>query len=418
MFLKQPIARFVLATIVVVGVGIVTGVIVSSVMVGWSQESLSSTRAEVERLGARKARLDTELQTAQKQRDEMQRELIVLKSTLESYRVQTRKADRDKQTALALLKLKSAYENGAKQGTYIDAEFVGARENSLKVALKSNDGSPPSMAPDHPDAVRLFQIVAEIPDLRLLTIRGFELDRRHLDVIRACPSIGYLELSDAGLEDEAIKDLFGSMNLWGLNLSHNPITNVPPCPTDRLVILDVQGTGIGDEEVLRFAGRFPKVEHVNLTRTKVTDAGIRSLAPLVNLRFLEFSGVSVGDLGLAALSPLTKLKTLRINDTNVSDLGVRALDGMNELETVFLSGTRITDEGLSLLAQRPKLSLINVERTAISDDGLVKFSKRVGEQTTTSNRLTVIFDQDGRRDDLTERMKEACPRISIPALKK
>ena len=62
-------------------------------------------------------------------------------------------------------------------------------------------------------------------------------------------SIGYLELSNAGLVDEGIKDLLTGKDLWGLNLTQNEVTVIPPGEAGRLAILDFRDTRIGDDEV-------------------------------------------------------------------------------------------------------------------------------------------------------------------------
>ena len=416
MSLKKSIAWSVLAAIIAIGGG-VTGVVVYTGLVASGKDSLSAMRAEQGRLEESKVRSVADLEVAKGQLEAAKKELDSLKARLASYRGQINKAERDKRIAQAMRQLKLDYENGTKKGTYIDATHVGAGQNSIKVALKNNDGGNPALPMEHPDSGRLFQIVSEIEDLQSLTVRGLKLKPDDMKVIRGLASLGYLEIGKADLTDEDAREIVAGKSLWGLNLTENPLTVIPPFPAGRFAVLDFRDTQLGDEEVLRIAGRFPKLVHVNLTRTRVTDSGIRSLAPLSQMTFLEFSEVNVGDNGVEPLSSLAKLKTLRIDRTNVSDQGLRSLDGMNDLETVYLRNTGITDEGLMLLAGRPKLHVVNVEHTGITDEGLVKFCKKMGERAGKVDGLTIMIDRKGRRKDIAERMQEACAGISVQAIR-
>ena len=56
----------------------------------------------------------------------------------------------------------------------------------------------------------------------------------------------------------------------------------------------------------------PVVE-VNLSWTKVTDAGLKDLAPLTQLQTLDLSETKVTDAGLKDLAALKQLRTLSLN---------------------------------------------------------------------------------------------------------
>src|SRR5829696_8166995 len=54
------------------------------------------------------------------------------------------------------------------------------------------------------------------------------------------------------------------------------------------------------------------INRVDLSGTKVTDAGLKELAPLKNLTVLYLDYTQVTDAGLKELAPLTKLTTLNL----------------------------------------------------------------------------------------------------------
>jgi hypothetical protein len=81
--------------------------------------------------------------------------------------------------------------------------------------------------------------------------------------------------------------------------------------------------------------------------TQVTDAGLKYLAALSNLQWLDLSGTKVSDTGLNELAGLKQLKTLRLNDTQVTDAGLKGLANLKTLTTLEVKRTNVTDKGLA-----------------------------------------------------------------------
>ena len=57
----------------------------------------------------------------------------------------------------------------------------------------------------------------------------------------------------------------------------------------------------------------------------MTDAGLKELAPLTQLRTLDLNETGVTDAGLKELAPLTQLRTLDLSETGVTDAGLKEL---------------------------------------------------------------------------------------------
>ena len=64
---------------------------------------------------------------------------------------------------------------------------------------------------------------------------------------------------------------------------------------------------------------------VNLSKTQITDTGLRVVADFVHLVHLDVSGTRITDSGLEHLKGLAQLQTLDIVDTQVTDEGVKKL---------------------------------------------------------------------------------------------
>ncbi|HKB38219.1 MAG TPA: hypothetical protein VKD72_17355, partial [Gemmataceae bacterium] len=64
---------------------------------------------------------------------------------------------------------------------------------------------------------------------------------------------------------------------------------------------------------------------VDLYETKVTDAGLKELKELKNLRTLNLGGTGITDAGLKKLKEFKSLQGLNLMDTKVTDAGVKEL---------------------------------------------------------------------------------------------
>jgi internalin A len=109
---------------------------------------------------------------------------------------------------------------------------------------------------------------------------------------------------------------------------------------------------------------------VNLSYTKVTDAGLKELAALQNLNTLNLRGTQVTDAGLKELAPLKTLTTLRLGKTDVTDAGLKELAALKNLTTLGLSETKVTDVGLKELATLKTLTALHMGKTDVTDAGL------------------------------------------------
>jgi hypothetical protein len=85
------------------------------------------------------------------------------------------------------------------------------------------------------------------------------------------------------------------------------------------------------------------VVDAELARTKITDAGLKSLAGFANLRSVDLSRTAVTSRGLAPLASLSKLESLNLTSTDVDDEGVQAFRRKPGLRHLYLFGTRSSE---------------------------------------------------------------------------
>lgn len=75
------------------------------------------------------------------------------------------------------------------------------------------------------------------------------------------------------------------------------------------------------------------------------------------LRSLDLSGTKIGDAGLASLKGLSELRVLNLVGTEVSAAGVEGLKGLGKLKAIYLYGTKASGDWAGLKKAFPKTEL-------------------------------------------------------------
>jgi hypothetical protein len=172
--------------------------------------------------------------------------------------------------------------------------------------------------------------------------------------------------------------------------------NFKPDGTKELVLY---GTANRDDLLARLAD-VPFVNELTFKNLLATDAGLRHLAKLPNLRsvkVLETLGVGdpvlkrlcelkgleaiqigpdfdvrITDAGLAHLGGLPKLRSLRLEGAaEITDAGAARLKALVGLRELDLAGSGLTDAGLAQLKALRDLQELGLRRTKITDAGVV-----------------------------------------------
>ena len=114
-------------------------------------------------------------------------------------------------------------------------------------------------------------------------------------------------------------------------------------PTDGLVLRTASAPLRCDDAALaKLAPVAALIVEAELARTKVTDAGLKSLAAWANLRGLDLTRTAVTSAGLGSLAGLKQLEALNLTDTAVDDAGVAQLKALPALRKLWLFGTKAT----------------------------------------------------------------------------
>ena len=174
---------------------------------------------------------------------------------------------------------------------------------------------------------------------------GKQFDNSVIDRLRLFPDIETLRCLDASVDDAFLKnlDLFPRLRILGL--FNDPIT-------------DAGLAAISASKVSR------ELRQLLVGRTKITDAGLKSIAGLPRLYLLEMSGTAVTDAGIAQLGAMERLKVLRFRSTAVTDQGMASLGGLKALIMMSVGGSKVTDAGIADLRRKlPGLVVTDEEIT-------------------------------------------------------
>lgn len=112
-----------------------------------------------------------------------------------------------------------------------------------------------------------------------------------------------------------------------------------------------------DDKVAQLLPLKDQIAHLDLGRTVITDAALKTIAQMPRLADLDLRQTKVTDAGLATLSGLKNLRVLNLYGTEISDAGLKHLASIKSLKKVYLWQTKATDNGVkTLTAAIPNLS--------------------------------------------------------------
>lgn len=117
------------------------------------------------------------------------------------------------------------------------------------------------------------------------------------------------------------------------------------------VRLGLLAQNAGDAELDLLRGLEPVLVGLDLSGTRVSDAGLARLAAFSHLARLNVSRTAISDAGLDAIARLTALEYLNLYATDVSDAGLARLARLAKLQRLYVWQTKTTDAGISALCE-------------------------------------------------------------------
>lgn len=105
-----------------------------------------------------------------------------------------------------------------------------------------------------------------------------------------------------------------------------------------------------DAQLEKLGALGPNIRWLNLSGTKISDAGLRSISGWANITRLHLDRTGITDAGLACLANLRYLEYLNLHGTAVGNAGLRHLSGLARLQKLYLWQTKVTPEAARTFA--------------------------------------------------------------------
>ena len=143
----------------------------------------------------------------------------------------------------------------------------------------------------------------------------------------------------------------------------------------RLTRVSIQTPEFKDEHISMFRG-LPHLTHVCLPATGLTNAGLKQLADLHlrSLTVLDLSGTKITDAGLAHIRNMSRLEILLLSGNEIAGAGLKHLSGLTNLKWLSLEDTHVTDAAIKQLPSLPKLEELHLDRTDVTGACLTNLS--------------------------------------------
>jgi hypothetical protein len=140
-------------------------------------------------------------------------------------------------------------------------------------------------------------------------------------------------------------------------------------PLHNLKTLDLSFTRVGDAGLEHVQG-LSELRRLHLYDNRITDAGLASLERLTRMEDLCLVGTQTTDAGLLHLQGMQKLESLNLVDTQVTSDGMKHLSGLANLKVLRLAATRVGDSGMEPIGELPKLEVLDLSGTEVTDIGV------------------------------------------------
>ena len=247
----------------------------------------------------------------------------------------------------------------------------------------------------------------------------------HLKDLKRFESLTRLSLIDTRVTDKGMANLTGFPRLTGVDVFSTAVTAAGMRelrPLKELREFRVADNGLhelGDAE-LRAAGQFPKLQSLSVSGREMTDAGVKEIAGLSSLRVLRLRGSNkppgadgihryqppaLTDAALRNIGTLKELRVLGLSTSGASDAGFKELAGLKQLTRLDLNYTLLTDAGLKELGGLTNLTHLSLAETKVTDAGLAVIK---GFKSLTSLQLPRGVTDAGLKE-----IREALPECKV-----
>jgi hypothetical protein len=231
--------------------------------------------------------------------------------------------------------------------------------------------------------------------------------------LSALKGLRMIDLSGSGIGDDVFLSFVTSLpylrviDFGGTLVSDFALRDTPRLHSARVFRSLGRRVPIGDRGAASIGTKMPRLITLDLSHTDIGDEGLRGITHLP-LRFLNISGSKATDAGLASVGTTSSLRKLVLSYTKISDAGLYFLQSLSRLTLLMLNGTAVSDGGLPHLLTLPKLRVLYLGSTQITDKAV-----RWLAQLTSLRILSLGLQLS---PDSIESLREALPNCRVSAI--
>lgn len=265
----------------------------------------------------------------------------------------------------------------------------------------------------------LLTQVRELNAMTKLRLSGPRIEDWTLDRLDACRALEHLEIQQAPLTGQRLASLGRLPRLRRLQLRQcDQLTDQAILgigQLEQLVLLAVDVPAEVAETQLLEVARLEKLKDLRLSGPAVSDALIRELARLRQLRVLTLIDCpEVTQHGIAALGQLRSLQQLTLMNLDVEEAGLQSWRTLNSLQKLRMPGTSVSDSGLAHLAQLPSLQILDLsECRLIGDVGLGYLAQLATLEDLNLFATQITVDGLGKLTQLSSLKRLNLDRVAI-----
>jgi Leucine-rich repeat (LRR) protein len=183
---------------------------------------------------------------------------------------------------------------------------------------------------------------------------------------------------------------------------------------DEAVSLSLFGTSTTDADLKRLAA-LKNLRSLDLSYTSVTDLSAESIAQLKNLQILKLEGTETTDATLETVAKLPEISMLHLAKTKISDRGLKHFKNHKTLNVLDLSSCEITDAGLQTIGKPPILQSLWLAKTVRhGEDDKSNFTDACIDYLLTLDTLIHLDVADSRISEIgLERLRDGLKKCKV-----
>lgn len=165
---------------------------------------------------------------------------------------------------------------------------------------------------------RVFRSIPHLTGLKAINLKFTDFSDSDVQYVEVLPNLSYLNVSFTTVTGDALARMKNLKNLTALHAGG--LANIAPLlervsEMPRLAQLTVHGDSLDDESLLPIS-RSKTIQALSIgTNRNITDAGMKHIAKMKQLKYLDLYGTSVTPKAISILKQLPNLQTLIVSES-------------------------------------------------------------------------------------------------------